>query len=365
MSAGEPHAAARRYVDRGDIVAGVVDFAERVVEIGARRAEPRLALRDFGLHHAAIGEPHHTARRLPAGELDERVEHAAREAERHRGNPDRVHRLLRELVEPARLAPQLRVLAGRTEFLGHEQIVHTVRIRGRAAQADRVPGIKQGRLLDRKQPGAEGRSAKAVEPQRAVGLDDAAVRAHPARMTAAARKAPLPGHAISARRRLGDAVVGRTPGAGRTRGAENLARDLTVEIGRDERCAVGDRQAPANRAVMARRRLDHARIGDRIDLVTADRQRQQHAEQACVVQPGQQRLRNAPRPLDRVRRFEDGWPQLADAAERIDQRRAAYHIVHTAPCWRFEPVLRTRRAALSMRHADWLICAGWSHGEPR
>src|SRR5271170_2867936 len=111
MGPGEPHPPPRRDVDRRDAVGGLVNLSKRIEQIGARRAELRLAFRDLGLHHAAIGEPHHAAWRLATGELDKRIEHAAREPERDRGNPNRIQGLLRERVKPPRLATKFWVLA--------------------------------------------------------------------------------------------------------------------------------------------------------------------------------------------------------------------------------------------------------------
>jgi hypothetical protein len=194
-------------------------------------------------------------------------------------------------------------------------------------------------------------------------------------MAAAAGKAPLPGDAIPAGRRLSDAVVRWAPSAGRPRGAKNLACDLAIEIRRDQSSAIRDRQAPADRAVIARRRLDRAHIGHRVDFVAADRKRQQHAEQPRIVQPGQQRLRNAPRPLDRVRRLEDRRPQRAHATRRIDQRRAAYHIVHAAPatdlgCYCEQRAPRCQLSVLDFpvlpsRYAPTRAQGGWGDPSPR
>ncbi len=137
-----------------------VDVAHRVDQIGAGRTQPGFGARDFGLDHRVVGEPAGAARGLAQGQLDKGFEHAAGDAERDTGDPDRIEGLLREGVELARLAAQGRVLAGAGQLLGHEQILDRVGFRRGAAQPDRVPVVEQGRLLGRKQPGADRRPAE-------------------------------------------------------------------------------------------------------------------------------------------------------------------------------------------------------------
>ncbi len=217
------------------------------------------------------------------------------------GNTDRVESLLREGVERARLAPERRVLAGAGEFLGHKEVLDRVGFRGRAAQPDRLPIVEQLRLLGREQPGPQGRPGKIVEAQRAVGLDDRAVRPHPIRMAAAAGEIPAARHPVAARHRDPPAVVRRPPGAGRARVAEHDARRLRFEVGGEEPDAVGDRHAPADRAVGPRQLSDRLDIGCRLDLVAADRARIEHPEEPRLVQRVEHRLGQPPVALDRVR----------------------------------------------------------------
>ena len=91
-------------VDRRDAVGGRPDVLQRRHQIGARGTQLRLDLRHVGLHHRAVGQTAEIARRLPAGERDERIEHRPRHAEHHAGMTDRVQPLRREGIQPARLA---------------------------------------------------------------------------------------------------------------------------------------------------------------------------------------------------------------------------------------------------------------------
>src|ERR1700694_2101793 len=71
------------------------------------------------------------------------------------------------------------------------------------------------------------------------------------------------------------------------------ARPLRLEIGREEADAVGDRGAPADRAVVPRQFPDRRDIGRGLDLVAADRARVERAKEPRLVQLTEQRLRDA------------------------------------------------------------------------
>ena len=166
-----------------------------------------------------------------------------------------------------------------------------------------------------------------VQPQRAVGLDDGAVRAHPAGMAAAAGEIPAAGDAIAARHRDRLAVVGRAPGAGRARIAEHLARGVEAEIRREQPDAVGDRHAPADRAVGSGQFPDRQHIVAGLDLVAADRARIEHAKQPGFVQPLEHLLGDPPGALGRVGRGGDHVRQTP----RPRHRAGSLHIIHKAP----------------------------------
>ena len=189
-----------------------------------------------------------------------------------------------------------------------------------------VPIIEQIRLLHREQPGAQRRPAEIVEAQRAVWLDDRAVRPYPARMPAAAGEIPAAGHAVAARHRDPAALIGRSPGACRTRRAKYGARRLRLEIGREEPGAVGDRRAPADRAVGPRQFPDRVDIDRRLDLVAADRAWVKHAEEPRPMQFLDHRRGQSPAALDRVRLRGDQWREIARSGHGARQAQ----VVHRA-----------------------------------
>ena len=144
VGAGEAGSSAVRDVDRGCIgrrhLAGApVDLGHRVDQIAAGGAEAGFGACHLGLDHSVVGEAAGAARGLAQRQLDKGVEHAAGDAERDRGDADRIEGLLREGVERAGLAAQGRVLARAGKFLGHEEVFDRVGFRRRAAQPDRVP----------------------------------------------------------------------------------------------------------------------------------------------------------------------------------------------------------------------------------
>ena len=279
-----------------------VDRGERLDQIGACRAEPRLRARHLGLHDRVVGEPGEPARRLAGRQRNELGQHRARDAERHGGDPARVEALHGKGIERAALAAQRRVLARGAERLGHEQIVDGVGVRRRAAQPDRLPGVEQGRLSSRKQQRADRGPAEAVEPQRAVRFEHMAVRAHPAGLPAAAGEIPLAGQAIAAVNRLRARSVWRSPGHDAARIGEDGAIDRGLQIGGDQGGTVGDEYVPRDRGVVPGELFDRRHVDRRLRLVATSRARQQHAEQPGVMEPPQQRLGDAPRALDLVGR---------------------------------------------------------------
>ena len=149
------------------------------------------------------------------GELDEIVEHRARDAERDRAKAHPEHVEDREAVERAALAPVGVGLAREAVGLRHEQVLDRVVVAAGAAQAHDLPDVGHGGARFREQHGALlERLAVGPEPRRAVALADGAVAAEPLRVPAAAGEAPAPGDAIAA---VDDDGLGESPTARRTR----------------------------------------------------------------------------------------------------------------------------------------------------
>jgi hypothetical protein len=136
-------------------------------------------------------------------------------------------------------------------------------------------------------------------------------------MPAAAGEIPAAGHPVAARHRDPAAIVGRPPGAGRARIAEHRARGHRLEIGREKANAVGDRHAPADRAVGPRQFADRIDVYRRLDLVAADRARVEHAEEPCLVQFLEHRLGQTPAALDRVRLRGDQSGEIARSGDGV------------------------------------------------
>ena len=111
-------------------------------------------------------------------------------------------------------------------------------------------------LASRKQDGAYFRRAVRLAPPGAVGFDDLDMRAEPARLAGAAGEIPAPGGPIAAgndMRLAGD----RAPGEDAVGRAENLARRVGIEIGRDHGADAALAEAPRRRGVGLRHLLEH------------------------------------------------------------------------------------------------------------
>src|SRR5260221_7816786 len=120
---------------------------------------------------------------------------------------------------------------------------------------------------------------------------------------------PFAAHPVSTRGGNGAMLVGRTPGDEaawiRVDGARRVERNERRDQGR----AVGNEDVPADRAVEARDLLDRAEVEPRLELVAADRTRQQHAVDSRVVELAEGRLGNL---LMAVRFVGDGGPNGAE-----------------------------------------------------
>ncbi len=154
------------------------------------------------------------------------------------------------------------------------------------------------------------------------------MRADPAGMPAAAGEIPAAGNPVAAGHRDRPRLVGRAPGHGRARVAPDLARRGEVHIGRDQPGAVGDRHAPGDRAVGPRQLLDRAYIGAGLDLVAADRARQQHAEEPRLMERVEEARRQPPGRFDRISGGKDRRGEVAGARQRVGWRAERSHVVH-------------------------------------
>ena len=240
VGAGEPHAG----LDRRRLVDMRVESDERLDQVGACRAEPRLRARHIGLHDSVFSEPGEPTRRLAGRQHDELGQHRARDPKRHSGDARRVEGLHGKGIKRAALAAQRRILAGGTERLGHEHVVDTIRVRRRAAQPDRLPGVEDGCLARRKQERAFGGPAKAVEPKRAVRFDHMAVRTQPTGLPAAAGEVPLAGDAIATLNRCCTRTVWRSPSNDTARISKDGMIDHGLQVGGEEAGTVRDECVP-------------------------------------------------------------------------------------------------------------------------
>jgi hypothetical protein len=180
-----------------------------------------------------------------------------------------------------------------------------------------VPGVEQGGLFGREQPAAQDRPAGIVETQQAVRLDDAAMRPDPGGMAAAAGEIPAAADPVATWHRDRFRLVRRTPGDRGARIAPDCPRNLRRKIGRDQPGRVGDRNAPAYRAVGPRQFLERQHIGAGLDLVAVDRARQQHAEEARLVQRIQKGHGQSPGPLDLIGGGFDRRGEIACPRQRV------------------------------------------------
>ena len=112
--------------------------------------------------------------------------------------------------------------------------------------------------------------------------------AKPLRMTATARVGPRPRRAVATldRRRL-DSWSDRAPGENGILAAEDLLCHGRLDIGGGHRAARRLRNTPGGAAIGSGDFLDRSDERQRVDFVTADAPRQQHLEEARVMQRGQ------------------------------------------------------------------------------
>jgi hypothetical protein len=130
-------------------------------------------------------------------------------------------------------------------------------------------------------------------------------------MTAAARVGPRPRRAVATldRRRF-DGWPDRAPGENGILGAEDLLCHGRFDIGGRHRAARRLRNAPGGTTIGSGDFLDRSDERQRIDFVAADAPRQQHLEQARVMQCGQKLRCQRAAALDRRRLCLDQRTQL-------------------------------------------------------
>src|ERR1700730_14409681 len=290
-------------IDRGDALAGLVDrpgrgeaqpgvllgpelpgtlrllphLGQGLVDQGAGRAQPRLALRHLRLDHVVLAQgAAGAAGDLVAGQDDKRVERAAGDAERDVGEARGIDHAAGEAVEQPRLAPLGLGVARGGVFLVDEDVVEAIAVAAGAAQPDDLPVVDDFGAGLREEDSADERPAVRVEPRRAVRLEDRDMRAEPGGVPAAGGKAPAPGDPDAAVD--GDAASGtrelRPPGENAARRPADLARPRRGEIRGGHRAAGILPETPGGRGVGLGDLLEHLDVGQRCALRPAQRERQ-------------------------------------------------------------------------------------------
>ena len=155
------------------------------------------------------------------------------------------------------------------------------------------------RALLAKQHRAFERISVRIQARRSVGFLDEAVAAEPGRVLAAAREQPRAGHPVAAIDRDGG-PVGRTRRHDRTRVAENVAYDLGLQVCGRHHGSGCLADAPGGAGIRLGDLLDGLKERRGIELAAAKPARQQHAEQLCSVQRGQDLLGDLALALDAV-----------------------------------------------------------------
>ena len=253
-------------------------------------------------------------------ELDEVVERAARDAERHAGKAHAEHVEHREAIERPGLAPVGVGLAGEAEVVRHEQVLHRIADAAGALQPHDVPVVGHRRVRLREQHRCAAPAA--CRPARAAACRRARRpwngRNSHAACRRAAGEAPVAGDAIAAVADDGPRLgIVRPAGRDRARVAEHGAGDLRFDIGRRHRHARTLADAPGDAGVALRDRLHHLEQGRRLDLLAVAGARDQQAEQPRLVQRVEHVVGNAPLAFDAVAGAVDQRDQLARPADQL------------------------------------------------
>ncbi len=247
-----------------------------------------------------------------------------RDAERDRGKARAMKLERGELIKRPALALLGGIAAERRRGAArrHEQIVDRIRVAAGALQPNDVPDVLHGGAALGKDQRALHRQAGRVQPRRAVGFENRAVRADPVGVATAACE--LPGAADAEAVRCGDrpaAAARRADRHQRARiGRENLVRRLVVERSADHRGGRRLRNAPSGAGVGLGEFFDRLDQGDRRCLRTAERARDQHAEQAGLMQRVHDLGREFALRLDPRRRRSDHRGERPGARHKVDLR---------------------------------------------
>jgi len=200
------------------------------------------------------------------------------------------------------MAPLARVVARDRVCVGHDEVLDAERVARGRAEPEHVPDVVERRAHRRQEHRAPLVRAVGAPARRAVGLVDRAVGAEPRGVPAAAREAPPAADPVAAVRRDRARARPRPPDEDRARiVAEDLARHVRAQVGRDHRAPRRLAEAPRRARVGLCDRLDDLHERDGIDLGAAERGGEQEAEQPGVVERRDDRLGEPALPVGLVR----------------------------------------------------------------
>ena len=299
------------------------DLRRRRIEIGARRAQGGLGPSDQPLHGAIVAHRRQSLRLLAARKLDRGIERRARHAHRGGGKTHAEHRIGGELVERAFFAARGGIVAKCRKFVRDEEIVDRIGVGAGALEPDDVPDVVHRGARHREQDGADFRRAARLFPLAAVGLNDAHMRAKPARLPRAGGKVPARAGPVAAGNGvdfMGDRAPGQDPG----RRVENFAGGIGVEVGRGHRADAALPKAPGGGGVGLGDLLLHLHEDFERRLRPPEALRQQNPVQPVLDQGGGHRGRQAPRALDLIGLARDQGLQCPGALDEIQTGMLAH-----------------------------------------
>ena len=286
VRAGKPdrHQRIHRHAAFGGEIGGA--RFRRLDEKGAGAAEPRVGAGDLVVDGRVFLEREPgAARTFLLRQRDERLEHAARDAEGDGGEADRVDRHQRHAVQGGDRGPLLdHRRADNRALLGHEQAVAREPVAAGAAQPDGVPTVGQLDRLRRDQRGPVLRHAPGVEPRSAVVVEHRAMRGKPGRVVAAAREAGPGGDAVAALDRARLRLAGAPGQHARRVAPPDLLRQGGLQEPGERGASVALGDAPGGAAVVPRDRLDDGKEDRQRHLGTAISHRQKEPEQRLLVE---------------------------------------------------------------------------------
>ena len=203
--------------------------------------------------------------------------------------------------------------------LGDEAIVDLEAAAVGGVEADHVPGVDPRDGLGGHEEGAGG-GARRHRHRGAGPVEHRGREAEPGGVPAAARHLPFPAHAMAALDLVGAGLDRRSPAQRRARLAPDLARRLRLDRAGGGRAAVHLADAPGRAGVELAQRLHGAKPGAEVDLVAVVGARQQHAEQALLVQLVDDLRRELPERLVGRAGFLDDVGNAGDALDRAAGR---------------------------------------------